>query len=100
MFRTPRAGRRRATSPTSAPTICASKGVAYRLVYTIEADVVVFVSNGPHDTAYARARRRWSLLRTWVLQCKRLMLGPHWDPPDDLRSNLEGYRAVGIGLDQ
>lgn len=34
------------------------KGVAYRLVYTVEDDVVVFISIGPHDTAYARARRR------------------------------------------
>lgn len=34
------------------------KGVAYRLVYTIEDDVVVFVAIGPHDQAYARAKRR------------------------------------------
>src|ERR687887_959945 len=34
------------------------KGVAYRLVYSIEGEVVVFVAIGPHDVAYARARRR------------------------------------------
>lgn len=36
------------------------KGVAYRLVYTItvEVETVVFVAIGPHDEAYARARRR------------------------------------------
>ncbi len=34
------------------------KSVAYRLVYTIEGEVVVFVAIGPHDVAYARARRR------------------------------------------
>lgn len=34
------------------------KGVAYRLVYAIEDDAVVFVAVGPHDAAYARARRR------------------------------------------
>lgn len=32
--------------------------VAYRLVYTIEADVVIFVAVGPHDAAYERAGRR------------------------------------------
>lgn len=32
--------------------------VAYRLVYAIEGDVVVFVAVGPHDTAYKRAGRR------------------------------------------
>lgn len=32
--------------------------VAYRLVYTIEGDVVVFVAIGTHDAAYARAARR------------------------------------------
>ena len=34
------------------------KGVAYHLVYTIEDETVVFVAIGPHDAAYARARRR------------------------------------------
>lgn len=34
------------------------KSVAYRIVYAIEGDVVVFVAIGPHDVAYARARRR------------------------------------------
>ena len=34
------------------------KGVAYRLVYTVEGDTVVFIAAGPHDEAYARARRR------------------------------------------
>ena len=34
------------------------KGVAYRLLYAIEGDAVVFVAIGPHDDAYARARRR------------------------------------------
>ena len=33
-------------------------GVAYRMVYTVEHDVVTFVALGPHDAAYARARRR------------------------------------------
>ena len=32
--------------------------VAYRLIYQIEGDVVVFIALGPHDTAYARARHR------------------------------------------
>lgn len=34
------------------------KGVAYRLIYQIEGEVVIFVAIGPHDTAYQRARRR------------------------------------------
>jgi len=34
------------------------KGVAYRLVYSIEGETVVFLAIGPHDEAYARARRR------------------------------------------
>jgi mRNA-degrading endonuclease RelE of RelBE toxin-antitoxin system len=34
------------------------QGVAYRLVYTIEGEVVLFIAIGPHDTAYARARHR------------------------------------------
>jgi mRNA-degrading endonuclease RelE of RelBE toxin-antitoxin system len=34
------------------------KGVAYRLVYSIEGEIVVFVAIGAHDEAYARARRR------------------------------------------
>lgn len=34
------------------------KGVAYRLIYEIEGEVVRFVAIGPHDTAYERARRR------------------------------------------
>ena len=34
------------------------KGVAYRLVYTVQGESVVFVAIGPHDEAYARARRR------------------------------------------
>ncbi len=32
--------------------------VAYRLGYTIEDDVVIFVAVGPHDAAYAAAARR------------------------------------------
>ena len=32
--------------------------VAYRLVYEIVGDVVRFVAIGPHDDAYARAKRR------------------------------------------
>ncbi len=32
--------------------------VAYRLVYSIEDDVVIFVAVGPHDAAYAAAARR------------------------------------------
>ncbi len=34
------------------------KGVAYRLIYKIEDDVILFVALGPHDAAYARAGRR------------------------------------------
>jgi mRNA-degrading endonuclease RelE of RelBE toxin-antitoxin system len=34
------------------------KGVAYRLIYTVEADVVLIIAIGPHDEAYARATRR------------------------------------------
>ncbi len=34
------------------------KGVAYRLIYKIEGDVILFVALGPHDAAYARASRR------------------------------------------
>lgn len=38
----------------------AVRGVAYRLIYAIEGEVVgfVFIAIGPHDLAYARARRR------------------------------------------
>ncbi len=32
--------------------------VAYRLIYQIEGDVVVFIAVGPHDAAYASAARR------------------------------------------
>lgn len=32
--------------------------VAYRLVYRVQADVVLFIAIGPHDEAYARAERR------------------------------------------
>lgn len=32
--------------------------VAYRLVYTITGDVILFVAIGVHDEAYARAARR------------------------------------------
>jgi mRNA-degrading endonuclease RelE of RelBE toxin-antitoxin system len=35
-----------------------NRGVAYRLVYTLEADIVLIVAIGPHDAAYARAKRR------------------------------------------
>lgn len=35
-----------------------AKGVAYRLVYMLEDDVVVFIAIGPHDEAYAHAKRR------------------------------------------
>ena len=34
------------------------KGVAYRLIYMVEHDVVVIIAIGPHDQAYARAARR------------------------------------------
>jgi hypothetical protein len=36
------------------------QGVAYRLVYTIDDSrrMVTFIAFGPHDAAYARARRR------------------------------------------
>ncbi len=34
------------------------KGVAYRLIYEIEGEVVRFIAIGPHDAAYERARRR------------------------------------------
>ncbi len=34
------------------------KGVAYRLIYKIEGEVILFVALGPHDAAYARAGRR------------------------------------------
>ncbi len=34
------------------------KGGAYRLIYKIEGDVILFVALGPHDAAYARAGRR------------------------------------------
>ena len=34
------------------------KGVAYRLICEVEEDVVRFVAIGPHDAAYAKARRR------------------------------------------
>lgn len=35
-----------------------AKGVAYRLVYEVEGDVVRFIAIGPHDAAYERASRR------------------------------------------
>ena len=35
-----------------------ARGVAYRLVYAVEGDIVTFVAIGPHDAAYAHARRR------------------------------------------
>jgi mRNA-degrading endonuclease RelE of RelBE toxin-antitoxin system len=34
------------------------KGVAYRLAYAVEGDLVTFVAIGTHDEAYARASRR------------------------------------------
>ncbi len=34
------------------------KGVAYRIVYSVSADVVLFIAIGPHDDAYNRAARR------------------------------------------
>ncbi len=34
------------------------RGVAYRIVYQIEGEVVRFVAIGPHDAAYERAKRR------------------------------------------
>lgn len=34
------------------------RGVAYRMVYTIDGDVVRFIAIGPHDAAYQRASRR------------------------------------------
>ncbi len=34
------------------------RGTAYRLVYTLEGDVVTVVAIGTHDEAYARAARR------------------------------------------
>lgn len=34
------------------------EGVAYRLVYAVEDDVVIIIALGPHDVAYRRARRR------------------------------------------
>lgn len=34
------------------------KGVAYRLIYLVEGDVVLFIAVGAHDAAYDRARRR------------------------------------------
>jgi mRNA-degrading endonuclease RelE of RelBE toxin-antitoxin system len=33
-------------------------GAAYRLVYTIRDDVVVFIAVGEHDAAYRDAERR------------------------------------------
>ena len=36
----------------------ALKGVAHRLIYEVEGEVVRFIAIGPHDVAYARARRR------------------------------------------
>ena len=35
-----------------------ARGVAYRIVYEIEGEVVRFIAIGPHDAAYERARRR------------------------------------------
>lgn len=34
------------------------KGVAYRLIYQIEGDLVLFIAIGTHDEAYRRASRR------------------------------------------
>ena len=34
------------------------RSVAYRLIYAVENEVVVFVAIGTHDVAYERARRR------------------------------------------
>jgi mRNA-degrading endonuclease RelE of RelBE toxin-antitoxin system len=34
------------------------KGVAYRLIYQLEGDAVLFIAIGTHDAAYNRARRR------------------------------------------
>lgn len=34
------------------------RNVAYRLIYRIEDDVILFVALGPHDAAYTRASRR------------------------------------------
>jgi mRNA-degrading endonuclease RelE of RelBE toxin-antitoxin system len=34
------------------------KGVAYRLVYAVDGDVVRFIAIGPHDAAYQKAGRR------------------------------------------
>lgn len=34
------------------------KGVAYRILYEIAGDIVVFIAIGTHDMAYDRARRR------------------------------------------
>ncbi len=33
------------------------RGVAYRLIYEIDDDTVLFIAIGPHDAAYDRARR-------------------------------------------
>ena len=35
-----------------------SGGTAYRMLYTIQGDLVVFLAIGPHDEAYARGKRR------------------------------------------
>ena len=35
-----------------------TSGAAYRLVYTLEGEVVIFLSVGPHDAAYRDAARR------------------------------------------
>lgn len=34
------------------------KGVAYRLIYEIQGDVVLFIALGTHDAAYDRAKHR------------------------------------------
>lgn len=34
------------------------KGIAYRLIYEIEGEMVRFIAIGPHDAAYERSRRR------------------------------------------
>ena len=34
------------------------RGVAYRLIYQVEGEVVVIIAIGPHDVACQRARRR------------------------------------------
>jgi mRNA-degrading endonuclease RelE of RelBE toxin-antitoxin system len=35
-----------------------AKGVAYRLIYQVEHDVILVIAIGPHDVAYKSAKRR------------------------------------------